>query len=82
MLDSFSAARSVLANVPTLVHSDQTPRIFFSLEALGSHVGAVFQQEAAGSSVESRYYAFDRELLAAYSSLRHFQFLLEGKEFV
>ena len=59
-----------------------------------SHVGAVLQQEVAGSwaplsfysrklsSAESRYSAFDRELLAAYSNLQHFQFLLEGNEFV
>jgi len=34
------------------------------------------------SSAESRYSAFDGELFAAYSALYHFQFLLEGKEFV
>ena len=34
------------------------------------------------SSAEMRYSAFDRELLAAYSALRHFRFLPEGKEFV
>ena len=34
------------------------------------------------SSAESRYSTFDRELFAAYSALRHFRFLLEGKEFV
>ena len=31
---------------------------------------------------ESRYSAFDRELFAAYSALRHFRFLPEGNEFV
>ena len=94
MLDSFSAAKSVLANVPTLVHPDPTARISVSVDASGSHVGAVLQQEVAGSwaplsfysrklsSAESRYSAFDRELLAAYSALRHFRFLLEGNEFV
>ena len=34
------------------------------------------------SSAESRYSAFDRELFAAYSALRHFWFLPEGNEFV
>ena len=94
MLDSFSAARSVLANVPTLVHPDPTTRISVSVDASGSHVGAVLHQEVAGSwaplsfysrklsSAESRYSAFDRELFAAYSALRHFWFLPEGNEFV
>ena len=33
------------------------------------------------SSAEFKYSAFDRELLAAYSSIRHFCFLLEAREF-
>ena len=94
MLDSFSAAKSVLANIPTLVHPDPTARISISINTSGSHVGAVLPQEVAGSwaplsfysrklsSTESRYSAFDRELFAAYSALRHFWFLPEGNEFV
>ena len=30
------------------------------------------------SSAESKYSTFNRELLAAYSSIRNFRFLLEG----
>ena len=33
------------------------------------------------SSTESKYSAFDRELLAAYSAVCHFRFLLEGWQF-
>ena len=33
------------------------------------------------SVAEQKYFALDRELLAAYSSLRHFCFLLEGRVF-
>ena len=32
-------------------------------------------------SAESKYSAFNRELLAAYSAFRHFRFLLEGRGF-
>ncbi|MBZ5782063.1 Ty3/Gypsy family RNase HI domain-containing protein, partial [Klebsiella aerogenes] len=65
-----------------------------SVDASGTHVGAVLQQDVAGcwaplsfspkklSPAESKYSAFDRELYAAYSALRHFRFLLEGKEFI
>jgi hypothetical protein len=33
------------------------------------------------SPAQSRYSTFDRELLAAYSAVRHFRFLLEGRKF-
>ena len=33
------------------------------------------------SDVEKKYSAFDCELLTAYSSLCHFRFMLEGREF-
>jgi len=49
MLNSFSTAKSILANVPTLVHPDPTARISVSVDASGSQVGAVLQQEVAGS---------------------------------
>ena len=49
MLNSFSTAKAILANVPTLVHPDPTARISVSVDASGSQVGAVLQQEVAGS---------------------------------
>ena len=61
---------------------------------MDSHVGAVLQQKIqdAGaplvffsrklSEAEKKYSAFDRELLAAYLSIRHFHFMLEGKDFL
>ena len=32
--------------------------------------------------MEKKYSAFDRELLAAYLSIRHFRFMLEGRNFL
>ena len=58
-----------------------------------SNVGAVLQQRIHGCwspfvffskklfSTKSKYSAFDRELLAAYSAIRHFRFFLEAREF-
>ena len=46
----FAPAKSVLANVPTHVHPDPSAQMFLSVDASGSHVGAVLQQEVAGSS--------------------------------
>jgi RNase H-like domain found in reverse transcriptase len=63
-------------------------------DASSTHVGAVLQQRRSGgawrplgffprklSTAESHYSAFDRELLAVYSSLLHFRHMLEGRRF-
>ena len=67
--------------------------VSLAVNASDSHVDAVLQQRLYGSwsplaffstklsSAESTYSAFDHELLAAYSSIRHFRFLLEARPF-
>ena len=91
---AFAVAKFVLSNVPTLVYPDTSGKVSLSVDASGSHIEAVLQQDFAGSwaplafyskklsSTKSRYSAFDRELFAAYSALLRFQFLKEGKEFI
>ena len=92
VLDSaFTRAKAVLSSVPELVHSLPDAPISLSVDASDTHLGAVLQQLLDGSwaplafysnklsVAEKKYYAFDRELLAAYSSLHHF--MLEGREF-
>ena len=56
MLDSLFAAKSVLDKVPTLFHFDPTARISVSVDASGSHIGAVLQQEVAGSWTPLLFY--------------------------
>jgi hypothetical protein len=58
-----------------------------------THVGGVLQQLTGGrwqplafyskklSGAGTRYSTFDRELLAAFIAVRHFRFLLEGRQF-
>ena len=93
MNQAYAAAKFLLSSLPTLVHPDPSPKVSLDVDSSGSHVGAVLQQDIAGfwaplafyskklSSAETKYSAFNRELFAAYSALRHFRFLLEGKEF-
>jgi hypothetical protein len=62
-------------------------------DASDTHVGGMLQQLARGnwqplafyskklSGAGTRYFTFDRELLAAFSAVRHFRFLLEGQRF-
>ena len=77
---SFSAAKLLL---PVLTHPVPGAAISLAVNTSDSYVGAVLQQRLRGSwsplaffskklsSPESKYSAFDRELLAAYSSVRH-----------
>ena len=52
------------------------------MEASNTHLGTVLQQLLDGSCALVVFYsAFDRELMAAYSSLPHFKFMLEGRDF-
>jgi transposase InsO family protein len=40
---------------------------------------AFYSKKLSGAG--TRYSTFDRELLAAFSAVRHFRFLLEGRQF-
>ena len=87
MDSTFFSTKSALALVPTLVQPDPSAQVSLAIDASDSHVGAVFQQIVHGSwaplafycrklsSAKTRYSTFDRELLAAFSSVKHFRFL-------
>ena len=86
-------AKLLLAVVPVLTHPVPGAAISLAVDASDSHVGAVLQQCLRNSwsplaffskklsSAESKYSAFNRELLNAYSLIRHFHFLLEAHKF-
>ena len=92
---AFVSAKSAFALVPTLEHPYLSARVSLAVDASDSQVGAVFQQLVWGSlaplafyskklsSAKTCYSAFDRELLAAFSTVKHFRFrfLLEGWKF-
>ena len=90
---TFCRAKVLLAAVPELFHPCPGAQISLAVNASDSHLGSVLQQLLDGSwaplaffskklsAAELKYTAFDMELLDAYSSLRHFRFLLEGRDF-
>ena len=93
-LDSaFTRAKDLLSSILELVHPQPDAPISLSVDDSDTHLGAVLQQLLDGSwaplafyskklsDAEKKYSAFDCELLAAYSSFRHFRFMLEGREF-
>jgi RNase H-like domain found in reverse transcriptase len=89
-----AAARAAVSAATLLAHPSPAADLVLVTDASGSHVGAVLQQRCTGqawrplgffsqklSPAESRYSAFDRELLAVFSSILHFKHLLEGRHF-
>ncbi len=86
--DAFGAA-----NVVPLVHPAPKAVLSLATDASDTHVGGMLQQLSRGSlqplafyskklsGAGTRYSTFDRELLAAFSAVRHFSFLLEGRQF-
>src|SRR5450830_283200 len=90
---AFVAAKAALAACSSLTHPRPDAVLSLSVDASDSHVGGVLQQLDSGSwrplaffskklsSAEEKYSTFDRELLAAYSAIRHFRYILEGRAF-
>jgi len=91
---AFQAAKDALAAAATLAHPKRGAELALMVDASGGHVGAALQQRSsprAGwqplgfvshklSPAETRYSAFDRELLACVTGIRHFRFMLEGRQ--
>ena len=91
---AFAAAKSCLSTTMKLYHPDPAAALSVAVDASSSHVGAVLQQASGParyrplaffsrklSSAQSVYSTFDRELLAAFSAVRHWRHLLEGRPF-
>ena len=87
---AFLQAKNLLSAVPTLVHPVPGSALSVAVDASDSHVGAVLQQQVQGSWFPLSFFsrkrcrkeeAFNRELLAAYSAIHHFRFMLEGRSF-
>ena len=82
-----------MASATLLVHPDSTAQINITCDASDVAVGGVLQQFLNGmwqplsfyskklNPAETRYSAFDRELLAVYATIKHFRHNLEGRHF-
>jgi hypothetical protein len=90
---AFVAAKAALVAAVPLCHPAPNAVLSLSVDASDSHVGGVLQQQVGKgwkplaffskklAPAEVKYSTFDRELLAAYATIRHFRFLLEGRQF-
>ena len=90
---AFSESKQILANATLLVHPDPIAQLNITCDASDVAVGGILQQYLNGmwqplsflskklSPAETRYSAFDRELLAVYAPIKHFRHNLEGRNF-
>jgi hypothetical protein len=90
---AFVAAKAALVAAVPLCHPAPNAILSLSVDASDSHIGGVLQQQVGKgwkplaffskklAPPELKYSTFDRELLAAFSTIRHFRFLLEGRQF-
>jgi cleavage and polyadenylation specificity factor subunit 1 len=90
---AFEKGKEAVCRATQLAHPDPEAEISLAADASDTHIGAVLQQKTAAgwqplsfyskklSATEERYSAFDRELWAVFSGIRHFRYLLEGRRF-
>ena len=93
MEEAFVDSKRGLYNSVELAHPELNAQLSLTVDASDSHVGAVLNQHVEGrerplaffsvklDAAQSKYSAFDRELLAVYLSIRHFRWILEGRKF-
>ena len=93
MEQAFNPAKMALAAAAKLEHTQADFPISLMVDVSGTHVAAVLQHFRRSSwaplsffskklwPAETRYSAFDRELLAVYSAICHFCLMLEVRQF-
>ena len=91
--DAFDRTKDALSSATLLHHPQPAAPTSLTVDASNTAVGAQLEQRQGRSWVplaffsrklsdsEKKYSAFDRELLAAYSAIKHFRHFLEGRIF-
>lgn len=90
----FEQTKKMLSAATLLVHPNNDAEFSITTDASNIAVGAVLQQRVEHaeweplaffsrklSDTETRYSAFDRELLGVYLAVKHFRYLIAGREF-
>lgn len=90
---AFDATKAALSQAAMLAHPSHKAPIAITTDASDYAVGAVHEQWVDGAwqplaffsrqltPRERKYSTFDRELLGLWLAIRHFRFLLEGRDF-
>ncbi|XP_029680861.1 uncharacterized protein LOC115246283 [Formica exsecta] len=87
--EAFEKCKHSLANATLLVHVKQTEPLRLTTDASDKAIGATLKQLQEGTwkplgffsrklhGAELRYSAYDRKLLAIYTAVKHFKYMLE-----
>lgn len=90
---AFNKCKSILAEATLLAFPKLNSKLSLMVDASNTAVGAVLQQFINNtwqplsffskklSPTQQKYSTYDRELLAIYLSIQHFQYILEGRIF-
>ena len=90
---AFHKAKEALSKATLLHHPRSNAPTSITVDASNTAIGAQLEQRHGESWVpiaffsrklsntETKYSAFDRELLAAYQAIKHFRHFVEGREF-
>ena len=90
---AFDQAKEMLAKATLLNHSDPSSPIALTTDASYTAIGAVLEQKIKGNwqplaflstklkTAEQKYSTYDRDLLAIYLGIKHFNYFLAGREF-
>ena len=90
---AFEATKQALASATLLVHPSASATTCLTVDASDLAIGGVLEQFLDGcwkplaffsrklDNAQRSYSTFDRELLAMYSTVKHFSFFLEGQRF-
>lgn len=91
---AFNMCKYTLANAVILSHPAEAVPLILSTDASDIAIGAALEQQINGdikpiaffskklSETQKRYSAYDRELLAIYTAVKHFRHLLEGRQII
>ena len=91
--EAFDKAKTALGNATLLHHPQPNAPTSLTVDASDKGIGATLEQRHGRvwvplaffsrklSEAEKKYSAFDKELLAAYSAIKHFKYFLEGRKF-
>jgi len=92
-LETFKSIKKILANITKLHMIQENTELTLTTDASNFAIGATLSQNIKDSDspiaffsqklndTEKRYSTFDRELLAIYRSIKHFQDYLEHRQF-
>lgn len=91
--EEFQTCKKLIANAVLLAHPNPDAKLILHVDASDIAIGGALSQMVEKemqplaffsrklSATERNYSAYDRELLAAYASIKHFRHMLEGRCF-